>query len=476
MTARFLMRIGLGVVGMLLIVMGVGVWQRPLQAQVLACLRDDYDVDDNWRVNIRDILLVAGDFGTNSHSPTRDIDCDGSVAVADIQLVAAHWLCTDCIHNVVLLSSWMLNTSSERSLIRDAGGQVLVNVQGVYTQTVSGAGFACIQATGIPGYETQMTSTLVNELNSRPKAATDFVGGQTTATVGQLVRFGQDIGYRSRNTCVAGAGYGYWPPGPACPTNQNRTACFPLIPAPTSADCPTGMGSIGMWVNGTAIFNWADGFSYLNQNVWHNDANHLEHYDVDICPGHSANGNYHHHGHPECLQHELSDVGAGHSPVYGFAADGYPVYGPWVAPDTLAVSCWKPRDYDNPTSPTGCGVAGARSCLLVDQSNPSLGTTPAAQPGPRTDATVTSLSGNTFVATSGFYLEDYYYDAACSAQGLAALDEHNGHDHDGLGYHYHVTISDNGDGTYNKTFPYHIGPLYRGALPANSFARCGNLP
>lgn len=376
-----------------------------------------------------------------------------------------------------ILTAWMLNTTGETAaVIRQNGNPVLVNVQGVTQQTTGGVNYVCVGATGIPSYETTMTSDLIDWLNSRPRAMTDFVLGHTTATAGQSVDFGEDIGYASNPSCTLGAGAGYWPPGPACPTNQNRNACFPLGPTAGTGTCETGLGAIGLWVNGTAIFNWADGQSYQNQNIWHNDAAHFEYYDVDICPGHSAMGNYHHHAHPTCLQEQLADTGQAHSPIYGFVADGYPVHGPWVAPDTLAQSCWKPRDYDNAASPTGCGVAGARTCLLVDPLDPSQGTTPAASAGPRTDATVVSMSGNSFLVTSGYYFEDYYFDAACSTQGLPYLDEHNGHEHDGLGYHYHTTRTDNGDGTFSEAFPYFIGPTYAGTLPPGSFARCGGGP
>lgn len=63
-----------------------------------------------------------------------------------------------------------------------------------------------------------------------------------------------------------------------------------------------------------------------------------------------------------CLMSELNDVGDSHSPIHGFAYDGYPVYGPYQDADTLAVSCWQARDYDS--AETGC-VGGGRTCQLV---------------------------------------------------------------------------------------------------------------
>ncbi len=46
-------------------------------------------------------------------------------------------------------------------------------------------------------------------------------------------------------------------------------------------------------MNGIPIWNWADTTSYNNQGVWHNSAIGFEWYDIDICLGHAAQGEYH---------------------------------------------------------------------------------------------------------------------------------------------------------------------------------------
>jgi len=68
-----------------------------------------------------------------------------------------------------------------------------------------------------------------------------------------------------------------------------------------------------------------------------------EAYDPDICPGHSAMGTYH-HSNPTCLADQLG-YDWYRSPIYGFAADGVPIAGPWVSDNTLARSSWRIRDY-----------------------------------------------------------------------------------------------------------------------------------
>ncbi|NQZ11804.1 MAG: hypothetical protein HRT35_32025, partial [Algicola sp.] len=159
-----------------------------------------------------------------------------------------------------------------------------------------------------------------------------------------------------------------------------------------------------------------------------------------------------------------------HSPIYGFAADGFPVHGPYYAQGILAESAWVTRDYADVNSTSGCGVAGERSCVLVDQYDVGKGTTPATT-GPTTSATITSLSGNNFVTTSGYYFEDYYHDSSITAKGGEKLDKHNGHNHDNLGYHYHMTVIDN-NGTLEPAFPYAIGPTFYGVLTAQGMTSC----
>jgi hypothetical protein len=61
---------------------------------------------------------------------------------------------------------------------------------------------------GIPNYDHRFSSTEVSSLNSRPKAASDFKNGHTSAAAGDMVAFGGDIGYSS-----AACSTSYWPPG-----------------------------------------------------------------------------------------------------------------------------------------------------------------------------------------------------------------------------------------------------------------------
>ncbi len=370
-----------------------------------------------------------------------------------------------------LLEAWVLNDGSERSryiIESDSNNGVLVNVQSVQDNGSS----VRVSASGIPDYLVEITQAQVDWLNSRPRANSDFASGRTTVRAGSTIVFGQDIGYNSSSReCTVGEGYGYWPPGPGCPTDQGKVIDFPVQPAPASDDCETGAGAVGYYVNGTSVYNWTDAQTYLNEGVWQTLAPVAEVYDVDICGGHAANGDYHHHFYSECLAELVGDTGNGHSPIYGFAADGYPIYGPWEANGELARSSWAARDYDSPQSDTGCGSAGVRSCLLVDQYDPGAGTVAASSNGPTTSGSFTSLSNNTFDTPTGFFFEDWYWDSNLAQQGGAWLDQYNGHSDSERGYHYHVTI-EFVDGVATPSFPYSVGPRYAGELQDNASASC----
>ena len=178
-----------------------------------------------------------------------------------------------------------------------------MNVQSVQQISVGGVPYVQVHTNSLADYYTTMTAKLIQELNSRPRAATDFRQGHTTATVGQVVRFGDDIGYNS-----PACNLGYWPPGPGCPSARNRTVNFPMQPLPATQAVSTSLGAIGLWVDGTAVYNWSDAQSYNNGHVWWNAAMAFEVYDMDICPGHAAMGDYHHHSYSDCLAQVVSDT------------------------------------------------------------------------------------------------------------------------------------------------------------------------
>jgi len=87
-----------------------------------------------------------------------------------------------------------------------------------------------ISSNQIPTYNYNFTTAVINNLNNRPKASSDFVNGKTTAKAGEVYVFGSNIGYNTKSCRLE-----YWPPGPECPVSSANSVSFPLHPAPESS-------------------------------------------------------------------------------------------------------------------------------------------------------------------------------------------------------------------------------------------------
>jgi len=90
---------------------------------------------------------------------------------------------------------------------------------------------------------------------------------------------------------------------------------------PTKAKTPmrTPMGPIGVAINGIPIYNQftAVGTDAVKTEVF------------DSCCGHpDPGGRYHYHKFPVCVKSPFKPDAKGHSALFAFAFDGYPVYGP----------------------------------------------------------------------------------------------------------------------------------------------------
>ncbi|HXE56042.1 MAG TPA: YHYH protein [Tepidisphaeraceae bacterium] len=98
-----------------------------------------------------------------------------------------------------------------------------------------------------------------------------------------------------------------------------------LVTTKNNSNHALPMGPIGVAVNGVVFFN---PFDMGNQ-----DATDM----MDRCCGHpNQDGLYHYHKYPICVNSPWSDTGTGHSPLLGFAFDGYPIYGPYEKPNVMA--------------------------------------------------------------------------------------------------------------------------------------------
>ena len=243
---------------------------------------------------------------------------------------------------------------------------------------------------------------------------------------------------------------------------QDRIAGrFPLEPVPASAPAATTPGPAGLWVTGAAFYNWSDGGTHRGEGIWRAVAPGAVGDDGYSCAGPTAD-ELMPHVYPECLALHLGDDSARHSPVYGFAADGYPVHGPWADLELPARSSWRIRDYETAGSATGCSEPGRRTCLLVNPLDPTAGTVRAPAPGPDPGE-----------VPPGAFFEDYWFDIGLDDGSPHALDAFNGHAHDDIGYHHHITRIQNGDGSFTDVFPYILGPWFRGELHPGSVSPGG---
>ena len=117
---------------------------------------------------------------------------------------------------------------------------------------------------------------------------------------------------------------------------QTFVVKIPLNPAAaTTVTTPIPMGTAGILLNGVSLYNSNDGNSYNNAGFWYRNAAFFEGYSFDSCVGHASvgsgtvvNGLYHHHVLPVCFSTTAAaNQTKAHSPLLGFAMDGFPIYG-----------------------------------------------------------------------------------------------------------------------------------------------------
>ena len=111
---------------------------------------------------------------------------------------------------------------------------------------------------------------------------------------------------------------------------QEFTFRLPLEPRKAAEITRLPMGPIGVALNGVVFFNpfeqggmnAVEGYS----EVW-----------LDSCCGHpQQTGVYHYHKYPTCVKSPFADDGTRHSPVIGFAFDGFPIHGPYESDGVMA--------------------------------------------------------------------------------------------------------------------------------------------
>ena len=160
-----------------------------------------------------------------------------------------------------------------------------------------------------------------------------------------------------RSTGLAGYTMGPWQNGsfPNLPSNQKILYRVPRTNNVTTSKTITGGGQIGIFVDGVEMFNSWDAFAWngsaeVNAGnttyYWNRDAYVNEGATFDAGNAHQQNtGTYHYHANPPALRYLLGDhvdynsstktfsestnTPTKHSPILGWVADGFPIYGPY---------------------------------------------------------------------------------------------------------------------------------------------------
>lgn len=262
---------------------------------------------------------------------------------------------------------------------------------------------------------------------------------------------------------------------PSVTTNQNAIFKIPLSPSQnTGAATATSGGNIGIFINGVAMFDYRDGVAWNSTTsalcgglpgmspcpggptatqAWNRDAVVAERIGFDCAKGHPAQGNYHHHQNPSAYKLDLTVISTVcdiydadglyvidstvHSPLIGYAYDGFPVYGAY--------------GYKNADG-TG-GIVRIKSGYQY-RNITTRTTSPAG-------ATVSAGPNVSTTYPLGYFKEDYEF---ITHTGQADyLDIHNGRfcvtpEYPNGIYCYFATV----DANWNSAYPYLVGPTYYG--------------
>jgi hypothetical protein len=306
-----------------------------------------------------------------------------------------------------------------------------------------------------------------------------YVSGNSTAINDADLVNVQAVNYNTDYVFVSATGIPAYVTGPfldgnpSFATAQNSIFKIPLNPSEnTGTSTVVGMGNIGVFINGTALFNYADGVSYSLSNgqdqggpsggspdgVWNRDAILAEMDGFDCSKGHPAMGNYHHHQNPSAFKLDLNVLSticntydadglyainaAQHAPLIGFAYDGFPIYGAY--------------GYANED--------GTGGITRIKSSYSLRNITVRTHYADGSDVTDGPAVNSTYPL--GHYQEDYEYIANANED---YLDEHNGRfcitpEYPNGIYCYFATV----DANWNSIYPYVIGSTFFGVYDVST--------
>ena len=339
------------------------------------------------------------------------------------------------------------------------------------------ATFAQLQAQTNPA----ITSFILNTTDLKGR---HYVKGNSTPIQDNVLANVQSVQYSADWSYVKATGIPAYITGPfqdgnpSLATAQTGFFKIPLQPVKNSGN-PTSTtgGNIGVFINGVALFDYRDGVAWNPTTnalcggpgnppcpggmgaaqAWNRDAVPAERVGFDCAKAHPAMGNYHHHQNPSAFNLDLTVLSnvcdlypadglytidsTKHSPLLGFAYDGFPIYGAYGFKDTDG---------------TG-GIVRIKSGYslrnITVRTHHADGTDVAD--GPVVSATY----------PLGYFREDYGFVTGSSPD---ILDEHNGRfcitpEYPQGIYAYFCTV----DEKWNSAYPYAVGPTFYGVRTAS---------
>ena len=328
--------------------------------------------------------------------------------------------------------------------------------QGLFAQTNPAITSWLKNTTGITGR---------HYVSGNPTPITDAVAANV-----QTVQYSANWVYVTTNGIPAYITGPFLDGNPSLATSQ-AGAIFKIPLNPTqntgTATATTG-GNIGLFINGVALFDYRDGVSWKNSTSsicggpimgctgdgkWNRDAVIGERGGFDCSKAHPAMGNYHHHQNPSAFGLDLTVISTvcstypsdglyvinttQHSPLLGFAYDGFPIYGAYGYANTNGtggiVRMKSGYQYRNITTRT----VWADGTDVLD--------------GPAVSATY----------PLGYFREDYEW--VSHPSDASYLDVHNGRfcvtpEYPAGIYCYFATV----DANHNSAYPYVVGPTFYG--------------
>ncbi len=315
-------------------------------------------------------------------------------------------------------------------------------------------------------------------LQNTTKTGSYYVKGNSTLVANNILVNCQKVQYSADWVYVSTKGIPSYPTGPfqdgnpSQATDQNAIFKFPLKPKQnTGTKTATTGGNIGVFINGVALFDYRDGVAWNNTtkalcggpgnpacaggpgavNDWNRDAIIAERAGFDCAKGHPAMGNYHHHQNPSAFKLDLTTVSTvcslydadglykidstKHSPLIGFAYDGFPIYGAYA--------------YKN--------VDGTGAITRMKSSYQLRNITTRTN-GPDVNTTY----------PLGYFREDYEFVSNAASD---YLDVSNGRfcktpEYPNGIYCYFATV----DAKWNSAYPYVVGPTFYGVVSASKVA------